>query len=81
MNGPLSLIKSRKFWLALAGATTGVIGFKANPTIAVTAVMGFLGLLIGGIAVEDAAEKVGKSLATRDANELSNAIRSLSSKQ
>ena len=53
-----SLLKSRKFWLAVVGVVQVIVldAFGVNPEIW-QAIAGLLAVLIAGIAVEDAGEK------------------------
>ncbi len=57
-----ALLMSRKFWLALIGMIAAVVMFARGGIDAdalVQAIVTLLGMVIGGIALEDAAAKVG----------------------
>ncbi len=59
-----SLLVSRKFWLALLAVITAAVMFAGGDITAaelVNAIVALTGLLIGGIAVEDAARNINLS--------------------
>lgn len=54
-----SLLKSRKFWLAVWGLVQTVIGhFLSLPADLIVALDALVMVLIGSIAAEDAAQKI-----------------------
>lgn len=54
----LSLLKSRKFWLAVVGVVQVIVlDYLGVPADVWQAIAGLLAVLIAGIAVEDAGEK------------------------
>ena len=78
MSGILSLLKSRKFWVMVCGQIPAILMWGEDPALAMKAVMTLIGVFIGSVALEDAGTKVGKSLAARDANKLSEHLNSIS---
>ncbi len=57
-----ALLQSRKFWLALVAAISAVVLFAGGGITAdqlVDAILVLVGVVVAGIAVEDAAEKFG----------------------
>jgi len=58
MAGLLSLLKSRKFWLAVFGCVQAIVLNYLNVPEAIwQSIVILVGVLIGAIAVEDAGEK------------------------
>jgi len=56
-----SLLKSRKFWLAVFGVVQAVVlHYFAVPDDIWQTIAALIGVLIAGIAVEDAGAKIGK---------------------
>jgi len=67
MDGIKSLLKSRKFWVAVVGLggviLTESFGWdEASVSTLSTAIVTIVGVLIAAIAVEDAAEKHGNGI-------------------
>ena len=62
MDGILSLFKSRKFWLAVVGVVQTAVFFfwPGMPEELWQAINTILLVLIGAIAVEDAANKINQ---------------------
>lgn len=63
INWLKALLTSRKFWLAFLGVATAAIMFAAGDIGAeqlADAIVALIGLVIGGIALEDAASKWSK---------------------
>lgn len=63
LNFMKALLQSRKFWLALLGLIGAIIvyvqgGIDANALV--DAIVTLVGIVIAGIAVEDAAQKFSK---------------------
>lgn len=57
-----ALLQSRKFWLALVAAISAIVVFVGGGITAdqlVDAILVLVGVVVAGIAVEDAAEKFG----------------------
>ena len=55
-----TLLSSRKFWLAIAGVVTAIVSYYANVPPEVWAPIEVLMVtMIGAIAIEDAALKLG----------------------
>ena len=56
-----SLLRSRKFWLAVFGVVQAVVlHYFAVPDDVWQTIAALIGVLIAGIAVEDAGAKIGK---------------------
>jgi hypothetical protein len=56
-----SLLRSRKFWLAVFGVAQAVVlHYFAVPDDIWQTIAALIGVLIAGIAVEDAGAKIGK---------------------
>jgi hypothetical protein len=56
-----SLLRSRKFWLAVFGVVQAVVlHYFAVPDDIWQTIAALIGVLIAGIAVEDAGAKIGK---------------------
>ncbi len=54
------LLRSRKFWLAVFGAVQAVVlHYLAVPDEIWQAIAALIGVVIAGIAIEDAGEKAG----------------------
>lgn len=67
MNVFRALVQSRKFWLALVGAAVaGALVVRGEITVEqfIDAVLVLVSVLIGSIALEDAAEKSGSKTVT-----------------
>jgi arginine exporter protein ArgO len=65
-----SLLKSRKFWLAVVGvAQTVVLHYFQVPQDIWIAINVLIGVVIAGIAVEDAAEKSARIYYVEDVEE------------
>lgn len=62
MDGLKSLLKSRKFWMAVFGVAQAVVlHYLAVPDEVWQAIAGLVAVLIASIAIEDAGSKAGGS--------------------